>query len=65
VVAVQLRRSQLEAAARLWMGEDFDGNQLDALFICLEVCVTPARMSRICLRFLGNRVREWMLSHLS
>jgi hypothetical protein len=36
-VVVQLRRSQLEAAARLWMGEQFDGNQLDALFVCLEV----------------------------
>jgi hypothetical protein len=37
MAVVQLRKSQLEAAVRLWMGEEFDGNQLDALFICLEV----------------------------
>ena len=35
--AVVLQRSQLEAAARMWMWEDFDPNLFDALCVCLQV----------------------------
>ncbi len=35
--SVVLQRSQLEAAARLAMWEDFDPNLFDALCVCLQV----------------------------
>ena len=34
---VVLQRSHFEAAARLWMHEEFDPSQFDALCVCLEV----------------------------